>query len=516
MASVAALRGQFQAQQGICASLWMRPGEALEAFTARVRLARQRLPDGVLLVAVGCPGAIRAMDGVRPVELPTPMLALFGRPSRYRVAYGGRAGARSWSMARALIVRALERQIRVTCLREFLNSISESIHRLLADQIQLLGLSQYFTVQNASIEAVNGSTFTFGGIATNPQKLKSSEGIDIAYIEEAEAVSERSWGLLIPTIRRPGSEIWAAFNPRHETDPTYKRFITDPPPNAAVVRTSFADNPWLSNELREELEYQRRVDIDGFNHIWLGECRNVSAAQVFAGEYVVDRITPSKDWTLVQGCDFGFNDPSCLIRAYAHDNRLFVTHEAWATSANIDGLPSLFSRVPDAARYVTRADGSRPDSINYLKSHGFPLMQAAAKGPGSVEEGIAFLKSFEKIIAAPECKHFLDELRLYSYRVDRLTGDPLPELVDKHNHLIDSLRYAVEPLQKRAGAGIMNFYTQQAAGLNVVSADPNNPVKQPGQSPHRFVSDRPEANVSSLAPTVADVIGRYGIPRMPR
>ena len=193
-------------------------------------------------------------------------------PARYRVAYGGRGGSKSWGFARSLVAMAYRKRLRILCARELQNSIAESVHRLLKDQINSLGLSGAFDVLESVIRCRNGSEFIFAGLKTDPAKIKSSEGIDIVWIEEAEKVSEASWMALIPTIRKPDSEIWVSFNPHLESDPTYQRFVVNPPPDAVVVRIGWEDNPWFPEELDKERRYLKNVDLDAYLHVWEGHC----------------------------------------------------------------------------------------------------------------------------------------------------------------------------------------------------------------------------------------------------
>src|SRR5258708_6557463 len=225
------------------------------------------------------------------------------RPARYKVAHGGRGSAKSWSYARALIERAVERPERILCCRELQNSISESVHRLLSDQIEEMGYGALFEVQQNSIYRrpydtetgkLRGSEFFFYGIKSNTNKIKSAEGITIVWCEEAEKISEGSWEILIPTIRTPGSEIWVSFNPDEENDPTYQRFVVRPPPDALVHEVNWHQNPYFPEVLRTEMEYLRSVDVEAYEHVWNGQCRRNASSQIFRGKYIIEEFTPPK------------------------------------------------------------------------------------------------------------------------------------------------------------------------------------------------------------------------------
>lgn len=206
------------------------------------------------------------------------------RPKRYKVAYGGRGGAKSWAYAQALLLLGASKPLRILCAREIQDSIKDSVLKLLADQTIALGLEEFYEVQTAAIYGKNGTEFSFIGLKNNPTKVKSYEGVDICWVEEAATVSKRSWDVLIPTIRKQGSEIWISFNPELETDETYKRFVLTPPPNSEVVKVNYVDNPWLPQTLRDEMEHSKNTDPDQYNHVWLGFTKKILDGAVYAKE----------------------------------------------------------------------------------------------------------------------------------------------------------------------------------------------------------------------------------------
>ncbi len=399
----------------------------------------------------------RARHGtdVEPSREQPPWAAHFSPPARYKVAWGGRGSGKSWSFARMLLLRAAEKPIRVLCARELQISIKDSVHRLLSDQVHAMGLSDKFDVGQSYIRGINGAEFIFKGLRHNAAEIKSMEGIDVCWVEEAQAVSERSWELLIPTIRVPGSEIWISFNPDQATDPTYKRFVTSPPDGAIVRRVNWDDNPWFPPDLERERAHMARTDPDAYAHVWLGECRSYSDAQVLNGKWVIDVFEPEATWQGPYfGADWGFaKDPTALVKCWIDARILYVEHEAYGVEVPLDDTPELFSRVPGAREHVIRADCARPETINHLINHGWPNVTAAKKWPGSVEDGIEFLRSFEQIIIHERCKHAAEEARLWSFKTDRLTGDVLPSLVDANDHIWDAARYALGPIiRARKGA----------------------------------------------------------------
>ena len=371
---------------------------------------------------------------------------------RYRVAYGGRGSAKSWQFARALLLRSRERRLRILCAREIQGSIRDSVHKLLADQIDDLGFGPEFEIQQATIKhLLTGSEYIFKGIRHNAREIKSTEGVDVAWVEEAEAVSDDSWAILIPTIRKEDSEIWVTFNPAQEQDPTAVRFVQQAPPRAIVQKFSWRDNPWLPEVLKEELEHLRRVDPDRYAHVWEGEYWQRSDAQVLADKWTVEDFRPADSWNgPYYGADWGFSqDPTTLVRFWVADNRLWIEYEAGGVGVDLTDTPALFDTVPGSRKHRIRADSARPETISALVNAGFDVI-AAPKWSGSVEDGVAWLRSHDQIVIHPRCRRTTEEARLWSYKTDRLTGDPLPKLADGWDHYWDAVRYGASPMIQKA------------------------------------------------------------------
>ena len=383
-----------------------------------------------------------------------PKLQCLFRPARYKVFYGGRGGAKSWGIARALVLIAASSKKRILCAREVQNTMRDSVHKLLKDQIEALGLLPWFTITENSIRSSAGSEFIFKGLRFDVQGVKSTEGIDICWVEEAQTVSKDSWDVLIPTVRSDDSEVWISFNPHEEADPTYQKFVLKPPPDATVVEINYDDNPWFPDVLRREMEYCRSVDFDAYMHIWRGKPRKISAAAIFADKVLVEAFRDDL-WEqadrLFYGADFGFStDPSTLIRFFILGNNLYISHEAYGVGVELDDMPAFYDAVPGARQWPIGADCARPETISYLARQGFRI-HSAEKWPGSVEDGITHIRRFEKIIIHERCKHMADEASLYSYKVDAKTNQVLPLVVDKHNHCWDAIRYGLDGYIQRAG-----------------------------------------------------------------
>ena len=364
---------------------------------------------------------------------------------------GGEGSGKSHFFAEALIEQCVLEKTNAVCVREIQKSLSQSVKKLLEDKIESLGVGSMFEVQESQIKAPHGGLIIFQGMQNHTaDSIKSLEGYDIAWVEEAQSLSQRSLDLLRPTIRKPGSEIWFSWNPNKASDPVDLLLRGDnPPPASVVVEANYQDNPWLPDVLREELEYDRKRDPSKFAHVWLGAYQSNSEARVFSNWSIEEFSTPPGAIFRL-GADWGFSvDPSVLVRCFIVGRRLYVDYEAYMVGCEIDQLPDLFDRVPDARKWFITADSARPETISYMRKHGYPKINSAIKGAKSLEEGVEFLKSFD-IIVHPRCTNLIDELNRYSYKIDSLTEMVLPILEDKDNHVIDALRYACEGVRKAA------------------------------------------------------------------
>lgn len=388
------------------------------------------------------------------IKFPGKFEPLF-KPSRYKDFHGGRGSGKSVNVARALVLQAYENKKRILCCREIQNTIRDSVHKLIADQIEEMGLSAWFEITQASIKGLNGSEFIFKGLRFDPQGIKSTEGIDLCWIEEAQTVSENSWSILIPTIRKEGSEIWLTWNPLEETSPTYQRFIENPPPDCISVEVNYYDNPYFPDVLRQEMEWLKQKDFAAYEHVWLGKPLTITDAVIFKGHYTVESF-PDDLWKkadrLFYGADFGFaNDPSTLIRCFILDNKLYIDHEAYGVGIEINELPAFYDSVPESRKWQIWGDSARPETISYLKKQAGFRIDSADKWQGSIEDGIAYLKSFDKIVIHSRCRHMAEEARLYRYKTDKQTNEILPVIEDSNNHLWDALRYSLNGYIRRKG-----------------------------------------------------------------
>jgi phage terminase large subunit len=392
------------------------------------------------------------------IQLPNKLKYFPEKKARYKVAYGGRGAGKSESIARCLLIMSLQKKVRILCTRELQNSITDSVHKLLSDLISELELDGFFTVTQHSIKNIYGSEFLFKGLKNNVNEIKSLQGIDYVWVEEAERVSENSWQVLIPTIREEDSEIWVIFNPESVDSATYSRFVAKPPPDSIVVKINWDDNPWFPDVLKKEMEYDRKVNPEKYDWIWEGNPRTLNDAQVFKGKWIAEDFkTPPMDSMLEKrffyGADWGFSpDPLAGIRCYVVGNVLYIDQEVYRVGVELGQIgKELEQRMPEIKKWPCYGDSARPDIISMLQKEGFTQLRGVKKSIDGgqsnklkfVEAGIDYLKSFEKIVIHPSCKNTIEEFKLYSYKVDNNTDEVLPIIIDKYNHIIDSLRYAL-------------------------------------------------------------------------
>lgn len=368
-----------------------------------------------------------------------------GHPARYLGAHGGRGSGKSHFFGEMLIERSIMQKTDAVCVREVQKSLDQSVKKLLEEKIEAMNAGAYFEVQDKKILSKLGGLIIFQGMQNHTaDSIKSLEGYDVLWGEEAQSLSQRSIDLMRPTIRKPGSQLWFTWNPDLETDPIDALLRCEsPPPGTIIVQANYRDNPKLPQVLRDELEYDQRRDPDKFAHIWLGEYRRNSEARVFRN-WTIEEFDVDPKAILRQGADWGFSvDPSVLVQCWIEGRKLYVPYEAYRVGCEIVDTPALFMQVPDSEKWPMVADSARPETISHMQRNGFPKIMSAIKGAKSLEEGVEFLKSFD-IVVHPRCKHLIDELTLYSYKTDPLTGLVLPVLSDKDNHVIDALRYACE------------------------------------------------------------------------
>lgn len=393
-------------------------------------------------------------DGTIRLNTPRVFTKLLG-PARYKAAYGGRGSGKSHFFAECVVEEALAGE-RIVCIREVQKSLAQSAKLLIEDKIRTMGLSSFFNIRVPDIEGPNGGLIIFNGMQNhNQESIKSLEGFKIAWVEEAQTMSQSSLDMLRPTIRRDDSELWFSWNPRNKDDPVDKFFRGgERPPRTKIVKANYYDNPFLPDVLIEELEYDRRRDPVKFKHVWLGGYNLMKDALVFQNVRVEEFDAPA-DAEFRLGGDWGFSvDPTVAVRCFVVGRTLYIDYEAYKVGCRMESIPQLFKKIPGATRHPFLADSARPETIDYVKRHGFPRITAAKKGPNSVEEGIIFLQDFD-IVIHPRCRRTIIEFENYAYKIDKRTQEILGVLADNDNHVIDSVRYALETM-RRSGYSLRN------------------------------------------------------------
>lgn len=404
------------------------------------------------------------MNAISPINAEFPeKLSLLFQPARYKVLYGGRGGAKSWGVARALLIQSLKKPLRILCAREFQNSIKESVHRLLSDQIAALGLESFYEIQQAGIYGRNGSAFYFEGIKNNVTRIKSFEGIDVCWVEEAQSVTKSSWDVIIPTIRKDGSEIIVTMNPDMAEDESYQRFVVNPPINAIVQKVNWSDNPYFPEVLRQEMEDLKARDVDSWLNVWEGECRRVLEGAVYAKE--IRSATEENRFTKVpydhnKGVltfwDLGWADATCIwfaqvvgfeyhIIDYVQDTQQSITHYLKV----LQEKPYVYTKhwLPHDAKSKALGTGRSIEEI--MRSAGVPVQIVPRL---SLYDGINAARTIfpNCYFDEKKCEQGLNALRHYKYEIVPGTGmfgkNPVH---DWASHGADGFRYLATALREK-------------------------------------------------------------------
>lgn len=397
------------------------------------------------------------------------VLAPLFKPKRYKVLYGGRGAGRSWGVARALLLLGTERPIRVLCAREFQNSITDSVHKLLSDQIELLGLSGFYDIQQAKIFGANGTTISFEGIKNNVSRIKSYEGVDYCWVEEAVKVSRASWGVLIPTIRKNGSEIWMTFNPELETDYTYSTFVkevaSDPATQVAggtmenastvVVKMTYKDNPFFPATLLKEVEADRKRDHDYYLNVWEGHCLQMLEGVVFAKEIReateenrIARVPWDRSLPVSIALDLGKKDMTSIwffqrvamqwrVIDFYQNNQEEIPHYAKVLEKRNYTYDEIWLPHDGFAKRL----GTKLSIEEQFKAH-FPNARVRQVPNLSLTDGINAARTMFSQFWFDEakCQEGLDSLRRYRYKVTEGQFSDKPQH-DDASHAADALRY---------------------------------------------------------------------------
>ena len=411
------------------------------------------------------------------IELPPKLIPVFSGEARYRGSHGGRGSGKTRTFALMSAVfgykwGASGVKGAILCGREFMNSLDDSSLEEIKSAIRSVSwLDDYYEIGEKYIRSKDGNIkYVFTGLRHNLDSIKGKSRLLLAWVDEAETVSEAAWRKLLPTVREENSEVWVTWNPESEDSATKKRFQDSPPENSKIVELNYKDNPWFPDVLEEERLNDLRLDPESYAHIWEGACITRTDAQVLAGKYKIEEFEPQKDWDgPYHGLDFGFaNDPTAAVKCWINNGNLYIEREAGKIGLEIDDhVHFLNGEIPGIDKHVVRADCARPECISYMRRNGMPLTTGVKKGKGSVEDGITHLRSYNSIIVHPRCEEVARECRLYSYKTDRHSGDVLPVIADKDNHYMDALRYALEPL---TGMGLEGYKTTNSQPAEEVDA----------------------------------------------
>lgn len=387
-------------------------------------------------------------------QFPDKVQFLF-EPHRYKILYGGRGGAKSWTVARALLILGTQRALRILCARETQKSIADSVHHLLETQIRELKLGEFYRVEKGRILGVNGTEFIFAGLKHNINNIKSVEACDIVWVEEAQGVSKGSWEVLIPTIRKEGSEIWATWNPDLEADDTYQRFVVRKPPGAVVVKIGWQDNPWFPAVLATERDHLKETDEDAYQHVWEGCCISVLEGAVYANELrAVDkegratRVPYDATRPVHTFWDLGYGDNTSIwfVQSFPFEFRVIDclqnTRKALAYYLKeLQSRPYVYGTHHLPWDGGAKALGTGKSIEELMRSAGLTVRLVPKL---SVADGINAARTIfpQCWFDAEKCADGLQALRHYRYGVVKTLGVPTREpLHDEHSHFADAFRY---------------------------------------------------------------------------
>lgn len=409
-------------------------------------------------------------------KFPSKLDFLFN-PHRYKVAYGGRGSGKSWGFARALLLQAANKPLRVLCAREVQRSIKNSVHQLLSDQIQALGLGQFYEVLESEIRGLNGSLFVFTGLANNTaESIKSYEGIDRVWCEEAQTISKKSWDILIPTIRKPDSEIWVSFNPNIDTDDTYVRYCVNPPDNAKVVKMNYMDNPWFGDTLEIERQHSEKTNPD-YANIWLGDCKAAVDGAIYANEIREaqenNRITtvPYDPMLKVHVVfDLGFNDSMAIILCQRGVSDIRIIKYIEDNHRTLDSFSSeIRSLNYNWGTMFLPHDGKSRDYKSGLSAEDIMRKQGwtvRIVPVSSIESGIKIARMhFHKCYFDKSANRLLECLKNYKRSINSSTNEPGAPLHDEYSHGADAFRYmatSVEQMKNESWGGEKITYNNRS------------------------------------------------------
>jgi phage terminase, large subunit, PBSX family len=411
------------------------------------------------------------------IEFPEKLAFLF-EPHRYKVAYGGRGSGKSWGYGRGLLLQGAQKPMRILCAREIQKSIADSVHKLLSDQIAALGLSSFYDVQQAYIKGRNGTEFSFAGLQQHTvDSIKSYEGVDIVWVEEAHAVVKKSWDVLLPTIRKPGSEIWATYNPQLESDETHQRFVIHPPPDCVSVLMNYNDNPWFPAVLEQERQHaQATMKPEQYAHIWEGKCMPAVEGAIYFEQMsqAESRIANVPHDGLLKThviFDLGWNDAMTIILAQKVAGEIRLIHyieghqrtlaeySAELKGLTLDGQPINWGNVylPHDG-YAKRHQSGKSDA-EVMGQLGWTVMPVPNM---HVETGINRVREVfpRTYFNRDRTGRLVECLKRYRRQINQQTNEPGAPLHDEYSHGADVMRYlaiVADQLSNDEWGGQLNY-----------------------------------------------------------
>ena len=400
-------------------------------------------------------------------------LAFLGDDYRYKIAYGGRGSGKSWGFARALLALAVKKPMRVLCAREIQRSIKQSVHQLLNDQIQSMGFGEYFEVLENEIRCIrSGSKFNFTGLANNTvESIKSFEGVDIVWVEEAQTVSKRSWDILIPTIRKPGSEIWVTFNPELDTDDTYKRFVINPPENSYVVKINYSDNPWFPDVLEQERAHSEATS-DDYANIWEGDCKTAVDGAIYANEIRdaqengrITNVPYDPELKVHVVMDLGWNDSMSIILLQKGVSDLRIIKYIEDDHRTLDSYSAELKNLPyNWGQMYLPHDGQTKDfkygtsAEDIMRRHGWDVRIVPRL---DIESGIKVARlNFHRCYFDKSAERLIECLKHYRRAISATTNEPGAPLHDEYSHGADAFRYLAVSIDRMSNETWQNQQIQ--------------------------------------------------------
>lgn len=395
------------------------------------------------------------------IQFPEVLQPLLAQRARYKVAYGGRASGKSWSFARALLVLAATYKLRIMCTREVQRSLKDSVHKLLSDQIERMGLEGFYTITQTSIIGRNGSEFLFAGLADQTvDSIKSFEGVNIVWCEEAQTISKRSWDTLVPTIRSThkdfgDSEIWVSFNPNLDTDETWRRFVENPPPSCILMPCGYSENPWFPAVLEQErLHAKATMPADDYENIWEGRCRKAITGAIY-GDEVTEAMVAQRVGNVPYNprlkvhvvVDLGYNDSTSIILVQKHQSEIRIIGHIEDSRKPLDYYSATLKKLnynwgdlwlPHDGFHTSLQTGL--SSRQVLSDQGWSV-RATPNVP--IEQGIRAARMMFRrcYFDKTECARLIECLRRYRRNIAGGTGEPGRPVHDEYSHAADAFRY---------------------------------------------------------------------------